>query len=102
MLWFSPEPDTNRVLNQFLSAQKFQSKNVQKETPGEQERKLGCMMSTQCGQFCLDFAAVALDDWTGSCIFGSSMRVPWPRGALSFLSGTPREAKGMLLNPTGL
>ena len=114
MLWLSPEPDTNRALNRFLSAQKFQSKNVQKETPGRrgggwggQERnkngrKLGCMMSTQCGQFCLDFAAVASDDWTGSCIFGSSVRVPWPRGALSVLSGTPREAKEMLLSTTGL
>ena len=65
VLWLSPEPDMNQVLNQFLSAQKFQSKNVQKETLGEQDRnkngrKLGCVMLTQCGQFCLDFAAVAL------------------------------------------
>ena len=107
VLWLSPEPDMNRVLNQFLSAQKFQSKNVQKETLGEQDRnkngrKLGCMMLTQCGQFCLDFAAVASYDGTGSCIFGSSVRVRWPRCALSFLSGTPHEAKEMLLNPTGL
>lgn len=51
VLWLSAEPDMNRVLNQFLSAQKFQSKNVQKETLGEQDRnkngrKLGCMMLT--------------------------------------------------------
>ena len=74
----------NRVLNQFLSAQKFQSKNVQKETLGEQDRnkegrKLGCVMLTQCGQFCLDLQLWPYMDWTGSWIFGSSVRVPWPR-----------------------
>ena len=36
-----------------------------------------------------------------SIVFGSSVRVPWPGRAPSYLSGAPREAKEMLLNPTG-